>query len=300
MKTSNALIIGFGSIGKKHYSILKKLNYFKKIFILTKQKKKNYNIISNLKDFKKINPNYIIIATHTNKHFFYLKKLDSMIKGSTILVEKPVFEKNRNFKVKKNKVFVGYNLRFHPALIYIKKLLVKEKIFSITINCKSYLPYWRKNIDYSLSNSAKKSFGGGVLLELSHEIDYFHWLFGNIKVIDYSKVRKLSNLKIDCEDSALIVGKTQKANFIINLDFHSQISERSLCISGNKFYIKADLLKYKIEIVRQNKPKLIKFFNNKNKTYFDQHKAILSKNYKNLCSYSEALKVMQSIERIKK
>ena len=42
---------------------------------------------------------------------------------------------------------------------------------------------YRKNIDYKKSNSAKKKFGGGLLLELSHEIDYIKWLFGNISLI---------------------------------------------------------------------------------------------------------------------
>lgn len=300
MKNKIALVIGFGSIGKKHCSILKKLNVFKKIFVLTKQKKINYDLISDLKYLKNINPQYIVIASRTNEHFFYLKKIVSRFKDAIILVEKPLFAKVENFKVKKNKVFVGYNLRFHPVLIYIKKFIKKKKIFSINVNCKSYLPYWRKNIDYSLSNSAKKSYGGGVLLELSHEVDYFHWLFGDIKKIDYSKINKVSNLKIDCEDSALITGRIQNANFTINLDFHSRIPERTLSISSNKFYIKADLLKYKIEIIRENKPKIIKFFNKKDKTYFDQHRAILSKNYKNLCSYKQALKVLETIERIKK
>ena len=48
----------------------------------------------------------------------------------------------------------------------------------MSINCSSFLPSWRKNIDYQSSVSAKKSLGGGVLLELSHEIDYLIWLIG--------------------------------------------------------------------------------------------------------------------------
>ena len=75
LKNKIALIIGFGSIGRKHFSIIKKLNIFKKIYILTKQKKK-LNIISSLKDLNFIKPSYIIISSRTNMHFSQLKILE--------------------------------------------------------------------------------------------------------------------------------------------------------------------------------------------------------------------------------
>ena len=74
-------------------------------------------------------------------------------------------------------------MRFHPVIQYLKKEIGKRKINFISINLSSYLPNWRKNIDYKKSNSAKKIFGGGLLLELSHELDYIRWIFGNIKLI---------------------------------------------------------------------------------------------------------------------
>ena len=60
---------------------------------------------------------------------------------------------------------------------------------------RSYLPKWRKNIVYSNSNSAKKKYGGGVLLELSHELDYLQWIFSSVKKINYSIVKKFQTLK---------------------------------------------------------------------------------------------------------
>ena len=48
-------------------------------------------------------------------------------------------------------------MRFNPLISFIKKIVNKEKFWSINIICGSYLPMWRKNIDYKKSSSAKKN-----------------------------------------------------------------------------------------------------------------------------------------------
>ena len=35
--------------------------------------------------------------------------------------------------------------------------------------------------NYTKSVSAQKKLGGGVLLELSHELDYLKWIFKNLR-----------------------------------------------------------------------------------------------------------------------
>ena len=69
---------------------------------------------------------------------------------------------------------------------------------------------------YKNSYSSHRRLGGGVLLDLSHEIDYIEWIFKKIKRLDFVKIKKLSNLKINVEDHVLISGKTKLSNFIIN------------------------------------------------------------------------------------
>ena len=80
----------------------------------------------------------------------------------------------------------------------MKKIRYK-KIWSVNIFCGAYLPCWINNIHYSKSSSAKKKLGGGVLLDLSHELDYIQWLFGKME-IEYCKSKKLSNLNIETDD----------------------------------------------------------------------------------------------------
>ena len=76
---------------------------------------------------------------------------------------------------------VGYVLRYCEAAKFIKDQLSQNiygKPIDVRIECRSFLPDWRPDQDYRQSASARKELGGGVLLELSHEIDYANWLFG--------------------------------------------------------------------------------------------------------------------------
>ena len=57
-----------------------------------------------------------------------------------------------------------------------------DNLLSVNIYAGSYLPQWRKNSNYIKSYSAFKNKGGGVELDLSHEIDYVTWLFGKFKI----------------------------------------------------------------------------------------------------------------------
>ena len=293
------LIIGFGSIGRRHASILNKFKNVGEIFILTKQKSYNYKNIKTLQEIKFINPDYILICSKTSDHYEHLKFIEKNFKNKIVLVEKPLFEKFKNFVVRNNKVFIGYNLRYHPVIQFIKDYVKNKKIFSINVSCSSYLPYWRKNINYSLSNSAKKIYGGGALLELSHELDYVQWIFKKIKKINYVRIKKISNLKIDSEDYVSIIGKTDLANFIIDLNYFSLYAQRLVIINGNNFSLKGDLIKNSVEIFKKRKKKIIKFKIDKNYTYNEQHKFLLSNNYKNSCSYIQGTKLMSLVDKIR-
>lgn len=293
------LIIGNGSIAQKHHWILKK--YFKKnkIFIYNKhnnQKKKN--IIKNLKNLNKYKLDYIIICSKTSEHITHLKLIDKQLSNKLILVEKPLFERSYNYLSKRNKIYVGYNLRFHPIIKFIKNFIKNKKIFFINVSCASFLPSWRKNIKYQNSYSAKKKFGGGVLLDLSHEIDYINWIFGKIKKIKYSNSGKISNLQINSDDHLLLNGIAGKIDFVLNLNYYSRLNERLIYIYGNSFSLKADLIKNKIEIFVKNK-KIIKYKLIKEFTYIQQHKAILNNKFTNCCSFNEGKIVLNVIDKIK-
>jgi predicted dehydrogenase len=122
---------------------------------------------------------------------------------------------------------VGYNLRFLPSLQQFRKLIHDReigRIYSVRCEIGQYLPDWRPGTDYRIGVSAQQSLGGGVLLELSHEIDYLRWIFGEFEWVQAS-IGTLSDLQIDVEDTAhLMIGfvpdsKGNKMMGTLDMDF---------------------------------------------------------------------------------
>ena len=296
---NSALIIGYGSIGRRHARILKNKIKIKEITICTRQKINRFKTLRNLSDLK-TKPSYIVIASSTSEHFKQLKYIEKNFKSVPVLVEKPLFEKNKKFNIKNNKVFVGYNLRFHPIIKYLKKNIKRKEIIDIKVCSNSYLPDWRKNLSYEKSSSAHKKLGGGVILELSHELDLIRWLFGEI-TIKFIQKGKFSNLLINTEDLLKLYGKIGKSNLSIDLNYFSRIKKRNIVIDGKNFSIFADLINDKLEFRSKGSNFIKKFYNFKvDDTYIQQHKAILFNEKKIVCNYDFAKNTMKLIDKIKK
>jgi len=300
LKKYKILIIGYGSMGKKHARVLRSMGV-KNLFIYSKKKNIPYKKIKSLNEIRKIDPHYIIISSNTSDHYWQLKLLEKEVRNKIILIEKPLFTEYKKIKIKYNKIFVGYNLRFHPIIQFIKNKIRAKKIWSAFVICGSYLPNWRKNRNYHSSHSAKKKYGGGVLLELSHEIDYLLWFFNYFQVENvFSK--KVSNLKINTDDILDLVGKNSKVKYIsVKLNYFFRTPIRRIFIDGSDISINADLINNSLSIVEKNikKKHFWPKFNNLD-SYKMQHRNILKKNYKFLCKYNDALKVNKLIDQIRK
>ena len=216
-------------------------------------------------------------------------------------MEKPLFSKPDRINIKKNKYFVGYNLRFNPIINFLKKKIRSKKIWSVNIFCGSYLPNWRNNIDYRKSSSAKKHLGGGVLLDLSHELDYTQWLFGKIE-IEHCKSKKLSNLNIETDDFLNLVGKTKKVPSIqITLNYFTRKRTRQIFIDGKNISVQADLIKKDVVYYNGNKKRIYNFKNSDvSSDYEKQHLAILkNKSTDKLCTFKEGQQLVYLINQIR-
>ena len=138
------LIIGKGSGSLNHLKALKKINIKAQIKHVSSR---NFTKIfgKNYSKLLELNPDYFIICSPSTQHVKFIELIEKNFQNKIILVEKPLFNKEeKKFKFLKNKYFVGYNLRHHPALKYVKKYIKNKKIYFINNNCSTYLPNWRK------------------------------------------------------------------------------------------------------------------------------------------------------------
>ena len=273
---------------KKYCNILKQ--YKKKIIIkfYTKQKVAN-NLFHEAYELKKYNPDIIFICSSTINHYSDLKFANKLFKNKVIFVEKPLY----------HKIYVNYNLRYDLLLQYLKKILEKKKIWSLEIFCKSFLPNWRKS-NYTKSYSSKKILGGGVLLDLSHELDYLTWIFGKIE-INFIQNNKISNLRIDSDDNLLLVGKTKNIKqILIHLNYYSRIEQRSISVASKNLTFNADLINKKIYFFNNKSQQYVKSWSEKGFqiTYDRLIKDIVNTNKIKLPDLKFSLKVQELISRI--
>lgn len=298
----NILIIGYGSAGKRHAKILNLFKKIKNIYIKTNQKIKSYKKFKFINKINNLNPDLIVVANETHKHYSTCKFIEQKFSNKIIICEKPLFNKFYNFKPKKNKFYVAYNFRFHKCLELIKKKIDLNKAFFVEAETSSFLPLWRKNTDYSKSYSAFPGKGGGVLLDMSHELDYLKWLFPDLKISKIYK-NKISNLDIFSDDIALIFGNINKNKFFkIKLTYFNKLPRRylSICLTdGTQIYL--NLLNSKIKLSMKNK---IKIFQLKKYSQFETTKNIYSRilkdNFMDVCTLKEGLELLKQIKNSKR
>ena len=297
-----ALVLGFGSIGKRHVEILSSLSSISTVGIITRQELQgDYQTYKQLDNIDNISTyDYFIIASETAKHYEHLSHLCKKVSEKKILVEKPLYDKSKKKLQCNNQVFTAYNLRFHPVLQKIIELIEDEKIYFVNAICGQYLPTWRPDQDYKKSYSADLKRGGGVLRDLSHELDYLTWLFGKMNNLEAINT-KVSDLEIKSDDIFTAIALTDK-NIIINvtIDYISKTAIRRLIIHTKNNTIEADFIKNEIAIHNKTgQTKLIEIDKqDRNYTYEEMHKLIINDDFNIPCTLTEGEEIVTLIDSI--
>lgn len=246
------LVVGSGSAASRHYKILKKLLpssdflVFAKHGLMPELDKADIQTNS-IEDVLAFSPNLSVIANPAPLHMAISIELASI--GSHLLIEKPISNSSKQVTelinlCEKNELVlgVGYNLRFLKSLVKLKELVdlgTIGKLLSIRVEAGENLARWRPSKDYRMTVSANKNLGGGPLLELSHEIDYIRWIFGEFNWVS-SNLSKSSELEVDTEDCVHaffeMENKQDKSKLIgtLALDFFRTDKQRTCTVIGNR------------------------------------------------------------------
>jgi predicted dehydrogenase len=287
-----ALVIGYGSIGARHVEILKEMEV--DVSVLTKQEGLSERTFNSLKDALNFNsPDYVIIANKTYEHFPSLCDLVEIGFDGTVLVEKPLL--HEIYDLPKNKfknIWVGYNLRFHPLIQKLRRIIEKESAISVNVVAGQYLPHWRPAQDYRSSYSACRQEGGGVLRDLSHELDYVTWLFG-----PWNRITALgghfSPLEIDSDDVFSIMMSGDNCPIVnIQINYLERVPLREILINTTNSSIKLDLIKGTFQLNGEGDEVKL----SRNDTYRAQHEAIINESIDSLCSLEEGMDRLHLID----
>ena len=246
------LIIGLGSIGKKHVDGILNLYSEAHIYALrTSINSEVYRNVINIYCKKEIpsNIDFVIISNITSSHEDSI--LNILDLGCPLFIEKPVISDLKNsdeiyYQLTKSRIktYVACNMRFHPSIEFLKNYIETNsiKINEVNIYSGSFLPEWRPGKDFRNTYSANKVMGGGVHLDLIHEIDYCCWIFGfpqSSKSIHLNR----SSLQIDAIDSAKYLLKYPEFIASISLNYFRKDAKRQIEILTVDDTIVVDLLK---------------------------------------------------------
>lgn len=287
MVNLRVLVIGYGSIGKRHTNNLMKLSEIE-VSICSKNKeaiqleRKGIKIYTSINKALKEKFDIGFICNETSLHIETAIKLAK--NNQHIFLEKPLSNSLKNISTllklinkKKLITMIGCNMRFHEGIKLMKELLDKHeigKIISASAENGSYMPDWHPDEDYRLGYASRKKLGGGVVLTQIHEVDYLYWFFGKVSEV-FAITGKISDLDIDVEDYCESLLKF-KNNILVNLhlDYFQRPAKRTCKIIGTEGQILWNWENNHVQIYKNtNKKWITKKIDKKmdrNKMYVDE------------------------------
>ncbi len=256
------LIVGFGSIGKRHFDNLRQIGGVE-VAVFTRRHLDipGMTLFNSLEEALRPEYDAVFIANETSSHL--PTALAFAERGCHLFIEKPL---SHNLKdtdklaklVKQNnlKVMVGCNMRFHPSVSLGRDLIQKGtvgNIVSAQIQAGQYLPDWHPGRDYRQSYSARKDKGGGVILDLIHELDYAGWFFGAASRV-FAFSGKKSDLEIETEDTAEILLEFQNGVWCqVHLDYLRRSPARAFTLIGTGGIVEGDIINNNVRVYESSR-----------------------------------------------
>lgn len=290
------LIIGFGSIGRRHADILSELGHLVAVVSrrMIDQRQRFETITAALDAFA---PDYVVVASRTSEHRRDLATLAEAGFNGMVMVEKPIYDQGSEPLVGGfSRTKVAFNLRFHPAILRFREIVRERNVHAVTAYVGSYLPSWRPDSDYRQGYSAIRAQGGGVLRDLSHELDYLTWMFG-----PWTRITAIgghfSKLEIDSDDVFSILFETEQVAAVsLNLNYLDTTTRREVLALTDSGSVRLDLISGTVETTEG----IESFTVARNDTYRAQHLAMLAGDEEITCDLTEGLGTMVMIDAVER
>lgn len=235
----DTLVVGLGSIGMRHVRVLERLG--RRVATVSRRGGGTFRDLATA--LAEGSPDYVVIASETALHAAHIETLVSLGYNKAVLVEKPLLSAPRALpKGRFSCLHVGYNLRFHPVVSRVRDHLATMRALTVSAYVGQHLAGWRPGRDYRTTSSASRTAGGGVLRDLSHELDLVLWLLGGWKRV-VATIGASGTLEIDAEDNASLLLELERCPAVaVVMNYLDRRPTRVLRIVGEETTIVADLV----------------------------------------------------------
>jgi predicted dehydrogenase len=249
------LIVGVGSIGLRHLRNLGELGV-SDVRVCRSGHGRDVTLPipvtqhTSLEAALEARPDAVIVANPTALHVPVSTRAAEA--GCHLLIEKPLSHSLEGVErlaavVRERGVLAmpAFNMRFHPTLRAAHDFLARGRIgrfLAMTAHVGQYLPDWHPHEDYRTGYSARRALGGGVLLDLCHELDIAIWLGGAVRKVT-CQLGRISELEIETEDVADVLLKFVDGGFgHVRLDYLERPSLRQFRVTGSTGSLVVDAL----------------------------------------------------------
>jgi predicted dehydrogenase len=292
-----ALVVGYGSIGQRHCNVLQSLGLG--VAVVSRQALDQPPQFPTLEEgVHAFSPDYVVVANPTSEHLASLTALVRLGFRGKVLVEKPLFVAPAAIPAHAfESLFVGYNLRFHPLMTELRRRITVSPAIAAHVYTGQWLPAWRPGQDYRTTYSARKAQGGGVLRDLSHDLDYLCWLLGP-PAHGCALLGKVSDLETDTEDYCSLLFQSKcGALATLHVNYLDHPARRECVIHTRKNSCKADFITGMLACGGDTQS----FEIERNQTYADMHRAVLDGDHAGqLCDAEQGLRVVKLIAAFEK
>lgn len=240
-------VVGSGSAGRRYLRLMRALRPDADLVLVTsgmggRKDKPNEatTIVGGIQEAVRLGLTAAVVASPAPQHVE--QALILVQAACPTLIEKPVAADSSDCEAllraatrSGSFVGVGYTLRFDLAAQQFRSQVNDSSVGTLLqarIECGSFLPDWRNEVDYRTSVSARADLGGGVLLELSHEIDYCRWFFGEIDYVQ-GILTNTGDLGVEVEEAAHVMLRTTSGLAVaLVIDFHRRVPRREVVVQA--------------------------------------------------------------------
>ncbi len=252
MATPHVLIVGAGSVGRRHARNLAALGCTISAVDPRADRLREassevavvgcYETVEEAFHVDRRSLTAVVIASPPRVHVD--QALLALKAGLPVLLEKPVSpdlescrKLERAARTASAPVLLGYTWRWWPPIADVKRLLAAKTIgtvrhvrFVMSAHLADWHP-WERYQDFFM---ASREQGGGALLDESHWVDLALMFFGSPTSVT-ARVEKISDLEIETDDNVdMLLGYDNGLRISLHLDLYGRPHDKTIRFSGDQ------------------------------------------------------------------